>query len=190
MKTLKIILASLFLAMAFPFIASASPSTFCVDGMTTGTTSPVNITPGTATTTLTTNNCVSSTFTLNSLVFIGQMAASSTNAILTGTIQDSYDGVDWYDRAPNEQASSTQAFGFNNGTLGNTFVYKFASTTQNRVAVTNANSATSTFAIVIRPFLKYTRVIVSNTSGAAVAPNFYFWGKLIGIRESNQTTGR
>ncbi|MBX4216149.1 hypothetical protein KW797_04340 [Candidatus Parcubacteria bacterium] len=171
------IIAATLLSFSIVAPALAAPVSFCTDGMTVGTTSPTYMTAGKSTTTVTTSACADSAFALNGLALVEQFTGSSTASVLQMNIQDSIDGVDWYERAPNENATTSALFGFTGASV---LRHTFSSTSPSMGVVDSTNSAVSYRVILIQPLLRYTRVVFSIPVGATAGG---VWAKLIGWRE-------
>lgn len=156
-------------------VALANQSTFCMGDSTGATTTPAYMTPGTATSTLTNNICASDrTVALDRLFLAMQFTASSTATNLTGAIEGSIDGVDWYPIPFGTVASTSPSL-----TIQSTgaFNWQFASSTPG--GGTLASTTNRIMKIIEVPtWVRYTRVWTGVTGG-----NGAFWGQFIGVRQ-------
>lgn len=146
----------------------------------TATTSPRYLTPGTGTTTLVFDsyNPATNRYLATKVMGLLQFAASNTASTLGIATEYSADGIDWYQGFmfdPSGISTTSPVM-----TLGapNRLSWQFASTTLNGVAKTNANSATSSAAVIIPSPLRFLRLVVSITGG-----NGAFWGQVVPIKE-------
>lgn len=112
-----------------------------------------------------------------------QFAGSSTQAVLNAEVQHSDNCIDYYTESIG--MSSTQYTSSSTPTLGiiQTLQFVFASSTINRVGVTNANSATSSRIAFIDTPTRCTRVIfwqpIGSTNGAV-------WAVLVPVKEVHE----
>jgi len=166
--------------------AHANPSAYAVATSTSAaTTSPSYMGAGTGTTTTPTYDAYAQTVSGGATYradFAGMLirfAASSTATTLKATAEYSHDGIDWYRSFvidPNQPATTTAPV-FN---LANPFSFSwtFASSTIQGAGLTNANSATSTAAVLVPTPFRFTRVVFSMTGG-----NGAVWAQFIPIKE-------
>lgn len=164
----------------------ATPSSFkisptCATLGTLSTTSVSYMQAGKATTTATCNMMVagagSGTELFDMATFHVQFAGSSTASTINIDIQDSYNGVDWYPRSFGWNPESGYATSSPSLSPVQSFVYNFSSTTNDKSAVTNANSATSTRDIAIQVQAPYIRAIITMPAGST---NGAVWGTFTG----------
>jgi hypothetical protein len=165
--------------------AHANPSYFA-NGTTTSaaTSSPAYMTPGTGTSTTpvfdayaqTTNGGLTSKADYAGLLL--QFSASSTASKLTGNVEYSQDGIDWYRNYLTDpiQVGTTTWPTFNVGTPFS-LSWQFASSTTGGGAVAS-NSNRSTAAMQIPTPFRYTRIVFSMTGG-----NGAVWAQLVPIKE-------
>ncbi len=164
----------------------ANPSTFAISTSTSAaTTSPAYLTAGLSTSTLPVYDAYTqtlnggATFKADFAGLLIQLAASSTATVLSANVEYSNNGIDWYRNFaidPNQPATTTAPV----FKLGNPFSmsWTFASSTMGGTGLTNANSATSTAAVLIPTPFRYTRVWFGLSGG-----NGAIWAQLIPIKE-------
>lgn len=194
-----IALSSLFILIAGfvlipPLVAHANPDQFCVQAMPGASTTPVNITPGNATTTFTINSsCTNSIYGLKSGALLVQFTASSSVSTLQVNEEYSQDGVDWYQGTVNtfdiRNATSTDSVTSGGITTFNAaavpqYVWKFASSTPAGQAPLITDNLT-TRAIPVTFPTQYVRFIFSmkiqaNGNGAV-------WAQFVGKKEIGET---
>lgn len=180
------------LALSIP--AHANPLRLAPTSQTaSATTSPVYMTPGTATSTIYMDSFAQGGSQIwDAVVLLEQFTASSTNSVLNTTIEYS-DGVagvdctatptacDWYvnNTIAMTNASTSQPYVLSSNSL-NTYTWKYASTTQGGAAgVETANRGFK--AITVPTPARYVRAIftLAGTTNGAV------WGKLVPFKQSN-----
>jgi hypothetical protein len=180
-----IIALSLFILPAF-VSASRSMVSIPVSCSTQGTsatslstTSISYMTPGTATSTATCNmqRAGAGIEVFDKSVVIAQMTASSTSSVITGGVEQSYDGIDWYPVSLREIATST-ASRFTILPSG-LFSWTFASST-NGGGATLVNGDTNTIMFEVPTFLPFVRTWFANQIGATRAG---IWATIIGKTE-------
>lgn len=175
-----------FVSIAFVGIAYANPSVFSA-GVTTNnaaSTTPAWLLAGisTSTTPVYDTNAQTSqgnvAYKADSAGLLIQFAGSSTASVLTAKVEYSQDCIDYYQNyVLDARTISTSSIPY---ILGAPFTtqMKFASTTLNGVAITNAGTATDTAALVIPTPFRCTRVVFSVLGGNAAV-----WGQIVPIKE-------
>lgn len=185
----RVFLAAILVAMAATAMlilastAYANPLFFPLTAQTnTATTSPAYMTPGTATSTLTYDSYAVGQPKANDFAtLLVQFAGSSTAAVLGLNFEYSQDGIDWYkDNIVGEQGAVSTTSPTIIPSITNSISWTFASSTPGGVAVTNANSATSTKAFKIPVPVRFVRVIHSITGA-----NGAVWSQIVPARQSN-----
>ncbi len=174
----------------FASLVHANPTSFLATVQTgTATTSAVYIVPGTATSTLGVFDSYSQGIPrATDVAYLNtQFAGSSTASILAINVEYSQGApgldcvasplsCDWYKDNLNSLATSSAINPLNTTT---SYSWTFASSTVGGIALTNANSATSTKVISIQTPLRYLRVIYSVTGGNAAV-----WGQIVPRRQA------
>ena len=157
-------------------LAHANQSSFCVGNSTSGaTTSPVYMTPGTATTTLTNSACADRATPLDQTNLFVQLTGSSTSSTLGISFEYSQDGVDWYSDTVNRGATTTQSVNYNQPTSQ---LLHFASTTVGGAAGTSARTMR---AITVPMMSQYVRAIFTVPVGST---NSAIWAQFISQRQA------
>lgn len=163
-------------------IAYANPSAFGpITQSSVATSSPVFMTPGTATSTITYDSLVGSKtqqYKANSVGLAIQYTGSSTNSVLNVTPEYSQDGVDWYSGSIIDPNGITATSSPINLAFQNNLTMKFASSTVGGLGITLANSGIETRFVVIPTPARYTRVVFSET-----AANGAVWGEFVPVKE-------
>lgn len=92
-------------------VAVANPSEFCSKNTSGATSSPAYMTAGTATTTLTLDNCSDERTAIDTASLLIHFSSSTTPPTLKWRYQFSQDNIDWYeeDVALNSNATTTEA---------------------------------------------------------------------------------
>jgi hypothetical protein len=161
--------------------AYAMPQTSCYDATGSATTTLAFMSPGAATTTLTTSNCFDRQYTLNGMYLAYQYTASSSASVLKYRIEGSFDNIDWY-----PEQTENAYFPVAPGTTATTSIatvpfHEYSIT----MSTTTDNGGSGTAArvhgiIAIPVFARYERVKFYVPTGAA---NGALWAELIGLRE-------
>lgn len=163
--------------------AHANPSYFATATSTAAaTTTPAYMTPGTATTTTpvydayaqTTNGGLTAKADYAGLLV--QFTASSTASKLTGNVEYSQDGIDWYRNYVFDPSQTSATSTANNINAPFMISWQFASSTVGGAAQTNTNRSTAAM-LIPTPF-RYTRVVFSMTGA-----NGAVWAELVPIKE-------
>ena len=161
--------------------ADANPDQILTKETAVATSTVTYITAGTATTTLTWDTQEDGGFSVHEATLNIMFAATNTTSILNIQVQHSQNGTDWFPGAPgNLTAYATTSTPFDIGTI-QTVSYRFSSTTQNQLAVTNAGSATSTRSVRIPVPERYVRAVFSIDPAGG---NGAFWAQFVGKREN------
>lgn len=162
-----------------PQEARANQSTFCYGESTSAATSSPNyMTPGTATTTLTTSTrCASRDVPLDSLVATLQLIASSSTSRINGGIEQSMDGIEWYPASTNLQATTSPSYTLDSAGL---FSLGFASSTPGGAIVPSYNNRITRL-IDMPTNMPYARIWLANSIGAG---RVAVWAQFIGQRQS------
>ena len=171
-------------AVLFGFIPSsafANPLSFSRTQTATATTSPVYMTAGTATTTLTHDFGTGNNFSGDSASLLVQLAGSSTATVLNIDVEYSQDGADWY--ATSIGWNADVGVSTTSPALGplQQIAFQFASSTINRSVVTNANSATSTRIVKIPTPTRFVRAILTLATGSTRGA---VWAEFIGKKQN------
>lgn len=170
-------------------LAKASSSFFpppvYIDGLSSATTSPVYMTPGKATSTLTYDsyyvNSLGNTTKTDSGVVLLQVSASSTATTIATDVEYSQDNIDWFQDggvAVPAFSTTTRPVGL---ALVSDSIFTFASTTAGRAAV-GANQATTTRAFAINTPTRYIRLVFTMPVGSA---NGTVWAQFVPAKENN-----
>lgn len=162
------------------FKAPVTCSTQGTSATALSTTSVVGLTAGTATTTATCNMAKAGLGTelFDQAAFVFQQAGAQAGASTVNiTIQDSYDGVDYYDRSfawnvDENTSSSSPAL-----SASQVFTSTFASSTQNKGNITAANGGFMNRSIRVPVIAPFIRAIVTAPIGSASST---IWGTIIG----------
>src|SRR3990167_10772370 len=161
--------------------ADPNPDQILTKATAAATTTVTYIAAGTATTTLSWDTQEDGGFSVDEATLNIMFAATTTTSILNIQVQHSQNGIDWFPGAPgNVTAYATSSTPFDIGTI-QTVSYRFSSTTQDQIAVTDARSATSTRATRIPVPERYVRAIFSIDPAGG---NGAFWAQFVGKREN------
>lgn len=157
----------------------ANPSFWSFGSTSTATTSPVYMTPGTGTTTVTIDNMSGGTYASDSAVVLMQITATSTTdstaPILGVRIDGSYNGVDWYTQSNNITTTGTSTIltGFSGD-----YRINFASSTANLGASATTSRVHESFKIDTP--LRYTRAVFYAPIGGG---NMALWANLVAKKQ-------
>jgi len=173
--------AGAFIALAgfaFYYTVSANPAFFPVGAASAAaTSSPVYMTPGTATTTVTQAAYANGNNTgLNSASLLLQFTGSSTASSINVAFEYSEDNVDWYRDSLLGNISTTS----NNASLAvpNNYLLPFASTTVGGVIGT---ASRTTRIITVETPAQYVRAVITMPVGSQ---NGAVWAKFLPVKES------
>lgn len=178
---LAIAISTIFLIPLAP--AHANPFRFPASAATSAaTTSPVYMTPGTATTTVTYDSYANGggSQATDKATLLMQMTASSTSTTYNVALEYSQDGIDWYSdsQLTGTLATTTQVFQTNTPI---SYSIKYASTTPDG-GIVLANSNTAYRALTIPTPTRFVRVFSSLAVGGT---NGATWLQIIGQKQSN-----
>jgi len=142
----------------------------------TATTTPTFIGAGLGTSTLVYDTYnQGNNYATDKATLLMQLAASSTATVLNINLEYSQDGIDWYKDNINYGATTTASVSLN--TTAN-YSWTFASSTVGGIAVTAANGATSTKALIIPTPLRFVRTVFTMTGSAGA-----LWSSIIPIKQ-------
>lgn len=165
----------------FATIAKANPSLFTTNQTATATTTVTYITPGLATTTLSydSNLLGGDSFASNGAALVVHFSGSSSASILNIDLQYSHDNINWYSIAGGSDIDN--GIGSTSPSMTNPTVvtWQFASSTQDKLTVTNGNSATSTRLLNVDMPTRYVRAIFYMQTG-----NGAVWAQFIAQKQN------
>ena len=171
---------------------SAYPTCGLTGSISSASTSPCYMTPGTATTSIIFDsyqntqgsNTARNTFGTKSAALMFQLYGSSTASIINLAVERSQNGVDYYADSYAFVATSTGVFNLSNSNL-NSYVLTFASSTLKGEAIVG-DETTMTRIIRIETPTRFTRVVFTSASSTILGPkNTAIWGEMVPIRETN-----
>lgn len=164
--------------------AHANPSGFGATQQTSSaTTSPVYLTPGTGTSTLTFDSYGGSSSPAlalknNDAFALLRFAGSSTASVLGINAEYSQDCIDWYSDSLVTAPTTTAVNSLN---VNNSMSWTFASSTVGGKGLNATTGATSTKAIRLQTPTRCMRLVFSITGG-----NGALWGQIVPVREVRQ----
>jgi hypothetical protein len=167
----------------------ANPMQFTATASTAAaTTSPVFMTPGTATSTVrydtfqsngTTQTNTGNTYLTNQTQLLVQFTASSTSSTLNINLEYSQDGIDWYADAPtNVVGYATSTFSVSLNQIPQ-YQWKFASSTIGQAGALVSNNL-DTRSIAVNVPTRYVRAIFTCGAGGT---NCTVWSTFIPVKE-------
>jgi hypothetical protein len=161
--------------------AKAEPSQILTKATASATSTVSYLAAGTATTSLSWDTQEDGGFSMDTAALNIQFAGSSTASVLRIEIQHSQDDINWYPSGGSFVSGfATTSKPFDLSQISQ-FNYHFSSTTQNSIAVTNANSATSTRSLEVRVPERYIRAIFTLPVGSAGGA---VWAQFVGKRQN------
>ena len=155
--------------------ANANPDFFCEDRLNAASTTLTFMTPGTATTTHTYENCGGTTSARSAILFF-QYTASTTDPLLNLRIEHSQDNIDWY-----PASVALEEFATSTSLTGDSATFDFTTLATS----TNNNGGTGTDARLHRSLeietpTQFTRVIFSLPIGTS---NGAIWSQFVSKKE-------
>lgn len=175
------ILTGIIMISIFATVAHANPSFFTTNQTATATTTPSYLALGSGTTTLSYDASLitGDSFASNGAALLVNFSGSSSASILNIDIQYSQDNINWYSIAGGSDIDN--GIGSTSPSMTNPTVvtWQFASSTQDKLAITNGNSATSTRLINVDMPTRYVRAIFSIQTGAGAV-----WAQFIAQKQN------
>lgn len=179
MKKYSILFSVAVLVLSLAFLSQrvdANPSQF-LESSTTATTTVTYLSTGRATTTEAFDTQSDGTYPADSAVLFLQMVASSSSSVLDINIQYSHNNIDWFQDQLSELSTTSPTFSYN---PAQKYRYQFSSSTQDLIAVTNANSATTSQTFIVNTPTRYVRAVFSLPPGSTGAG---IWKKFVAKKQ-------